>query len=528
MHSIINLLKGLEAISTEIEKLPLYFFFLLIIIGLSVLIMISLVIPRLSTDIIQKNIYKTRCLRILLVLYIGWIFLIAILIRESAVTSRLQLQLFHGLHGYESLSQGLAGGIANIIFFLPVGIIFSFQAKPKHRLIRCSLLGFIISFFIETIQLIFKIGVFDIDDLFFNTIGALLGGVLVWICFLAFRNKSIKFMILRFLIGITCLLLLLIIILFGIYHFSRINGKQTIQNNISSISLNMQSREEVPENLESGHIFYEGQDYWYNSDDITILCMGIETNHSTKGILNSLALYVINPIHEQVYIIDISKDVIMNLPVSDSSGHTLEDELNPISLAYDLGDSQEESYQNVINSVSKLFYGIPINGYVAFNIEDIISDSTAIGGVNVTVTEDMTAVNPQYKPGTQQTLQGQEAYEYFVWKKAKEESGDNSRIIRQTVFLTELFKQRYSQEKFHFFMELDNQLDTDLDLKKIIYTATELSKIDTGNQQLYFTLEKDPAKNTSSGEFYVDDESLYNLIVYVFYVRDYSLDVEGQ
>ena len=77
-------------------------------------------------------------------------------------------------------------------------------------------------------------------------------------------------------------------------------------------------------------------------------------------------------------------------------------------------------------------------------------------------------------------------------------------------------------------MELDNQLDTDLDLKKIIYTATELSKIDTGNQQLYFTLEKDPAKNTSSGEFYVDDESLYNLIVYVFYVRDYSLDVEGQ
>ncbi len=33
------------------------------------------------------------------------------------------------------------------------------------------------------------------------------------------------------------------------------------------------------------------------------------------------------------------------------------------------GDGKEKSCQYMVDAVSKLFYGIPINGYVAFNME---------------------------------------------------------------------------------------------------------------------------------------------------------------
>lgn len=63
--------------------------------------------------------------------------------------------------------------IANILAFIPLGFFIS-NKNPKNvfkALIIC--LGVILS--IELIQLFFKIGFFDIDDIILNFIGSLLG-----------------------------------------------------------------------------------------------------------------------------------------------------------------------------------------------------------------------------------------------------------------------------------------------------------------------------------------------------------------
>lgn len=62
---------------------------------------------------------------------------------------------------------------ANIVIFIPLGF-FILSKNPKNvfkALIIC--LGVILS--IELIQLIFKIGFFDVDDIILNFIGSLLG-----------------------------------------------------------------------------------------------------------------------------------------------------------------------------------------------------------------------------------------------------------------------------------------------------------------------------------------------------------------
>lgn len=63
--------------------------------------------------------------------------------------------------------------VANIVIFIPLGFFIS-QIKSKNvfkALIIC--LGVILS--IELIQLFFKIGFFDVDDIILNFIGSLLG-----------------------------------------------------------------------------------------------------------------------------------------------------------------------------------------------------------------------------------------------------------------------------------------------------------------------------------------------------------------
>ena len=74
----------------------------------------------------------------------------------------------------------------NTIAFMPLSITIYFYAKnvqgTKMRSHACiwisTLAAFAASLFIETTQLVFKIGTFQISDLFYNTLGGLLGALI--------------------------------------------------------------------------------------------------------------------------------------------------------------------------------------------------------------------------------------------------------------------------------------------------------------------------------------------------------------
>lgn len=73
------------------------------------------------------------------------------------------------------------GIILNILLFIPMGYLLPlvFRKVRKHTVIDVVLLCFLISLATETLQLIFRVGWFDVDDIINNTIGALTGA-LIW------------------------------------------------------------------------------------------------------------------------------------------------------------------------------------------------------------------------------------------------------------------------------------------------------------------------------------------------------------
>lgn len=69
--------------------------------------------------------------------------------------------------------------VGNVVVFMPFGFFIPSLEKKKHGAVfnffRITALGLIFSFAIETIQLVTKVGCFDVDDLLLNTIGVAFG-----------------------------------------------------------------------------------------------------------------------------------------------------------------------------------------------------------------------------------------------------------------------------------------------------------------------------------------------------------------
>ena len=73
------------------------------------------------------------------------------------------------------LIQGLQNIFGNVIGFIPCGFFLPIVSRRSRKWYNTFLISFCLSLCIETTQLIFKVGSFDVDDLFLNTLGGVAG-----------------------------------------------------------------------------------------------------------------------------------------------------------------------------------------------------------------------------------------------------------------------------------------------------------------------------------------------------------------
>lgn len=66
----------------------------------------------------------------------------------------------------------------NILAFAPFGFCLPVVSPRDKKFYKVVIWSFLFSLTIETIQLLYKIGIFDVDDLLLNTIGGIIGYIL--------------------------------------------------------------------------------------------------------------------------------------------------------------------------------------------------------------------------------------------------------------------------------------------------------------------------------------------------------------
>ncbi|MGF0019751.1 VanZ family protein [Sporofaciens sp. SGI.106] len=109
--------------------------------------------------------------RPLLAAYILFILMETIIGRKTGV-GRVELVPFWS-YSHPELSIEI---LLNYVLFIPLGVLLYLCFGEKLGL-RVFIAGFLLSALIELIQLTFKIGVFEFDDMIGNTIGCLIGAV---------------------------------------------------------------------------------------------------------------------------------------------------------------------------------------------------------------------------------------------------------------------------------------------------------------------------------------------------------------
>ncbi len=102
--------------------------------------------------------------------------------REDHAEYRYNLTLFQEIGRYYGV--GMRTGswrlflwnvVGNVCVFVPFGVLLPMLFKKCQKFIPVLLLSFELSLVIEIVQLVTRVGSFDVDDLLLNTIGGILG-----------------------------------------------------------------------------------------------------------------------------------------------------------------------------------------------------------------------------------------------------------------------------------------------------------------------------------------------------------------
>ena len=186
-------------------------------------------------------------------------------------------------------------------------------------------------------------------------------------------------------------------------------------------------------------IFYDGVEYLYNSDITSIAFIGVDKR--AFGVNDDLVEKVgqndvnmvlsVNTQTGESHVIVLPRDSLVDVDRYSLAGDYMGAQKQQLCLSYAYGDGGAFSCNNTIASMQRVLYGIPINTYVALDLDGIAALNDALGGITVTCPNDY---GDQYKKGEQITLNGKEA-ETFIRTREETLEGDAARRERQIAYV---------------------------------------------------------------------------------------------
>jgi len=279
-----------------------------------------------------------------------------------------------------------------------------------------------------------------------------------------------------------------------------------------------------------GWVKYKGTVYAYNDEIMTFLIMGIDKKNDVKeaaegtdgGQADALFLAVMDPTDRSISVVAVNRNAMADIDIYDSGGSYVMTAKAQIATQHGFGDGMEESCEYQKQAVQKLFYQMPIHGYAAVNMSAIPLINDAVGGVDVTVLEDLTRINKAFQEGNTVHLSGEEAFWYVKYRDVNTFGSSDGRLARQKQYLNALIgkaKETAGEDisvVAQLYQAVISQMVTDISLDEAVYLASELADYHFDEDSLY-TLAGETVMGEQFEEFYIDEEALYEMILEVFY-----------
>lgn len=343
-------------------------------------------------------------------------------------------------------------------------------------------------------------------------------------------NKKKKSPAFKVLIGLGTTVISLLLVVSIVLTVLVINGKKELIDNNEKVEVKAPTTASV----EGEYVIYDGKKYKYNNKVTTILFSGIDkhTNehneevHGAAGQADSLFAMALNTETGKYKIMAISRDTMIDVNIIDVKGNFEKTQKMQICLAHAYGDGKEISNENLKASVSRLFFGIPINSYISIDLDALYVLNDAVGGVNVNVIEDLSHRDPALVEGANVTLTAGQAEIYVRYRDVSgDENQNNLRMARQINFITSFINQSLAMTKediqtpLNLFNQIKPYTRTDIDPSKITYLASVFLNSGFSVENNYIKIPGKTVAGERYAEYYTDTEEFYKIILDTYYTR---------
>lgn len=285
----------------------------------------------------------------------------------------------------------------------------------------------------------------------------------------------------------------------------------------------------VPEYEGKSTVKHGDRYYVLNEDVFSILFMGVDADDDEQfdniGVTahqsDTLILAVINPEENRLTMINIPRMTITDVKQLDAAFNYARTTRSPICIQYAFGDGKALSCTLTRDAVSNLLFNIPISRYISMNLDGLYAANDALGGVTVTLLDDMTAFNPKMEKGIEYTLLGKDAEIYLARRLGKGLDGTNmSRTKRHIQYYKAFFSAAKNKLKddlmfaINLYNAMGDSVQTDMSIEEMMYLSKAVLNMDIKDENIHTLV-----GTVKNEDFFVDDEALRELLIEVFYTE---------
>ncbi len=275
-------------------------------------------------------------------------------------------------------------------------------------------------------------------------------------------------------------------------------------------------------------ILYGGKKYEYNEHLSNYLFMGIDTRETIEenqaraenGRADAIYLLSYDRVKKTAKTFAIPRDTMASVHAYSMDGTDLGLIEEHINMQYVYGDGKEESCRLMKEAVSNLMYGIPIQGYLALNMDGIPVAVGVLKSVEVVVpNSSLESVDSKYKKGAKVAITEENAELFVRYRDTQIAQSAMVRMERQKAFMEAFMETARTKASNDTALVLD--MYDSLKPHMVTSMGTDLfAQLLDASYESDDKIQDIPGEKFDGNEFdeyHINEEQLYELVLQYFY-----------
>ncbi len=280
-----------------------------------------------------------------------------------------------------------------------------------------------------------------------------------------------------------------------------------------------------PDYTDSGNSRIYYNDHWYtlNENIESILVLGIDSMTTPDGSkadshqADFIALLVVDKLDHSFRVLYINRDTMTEISQINDIGEQYGTFTAQLALAHAYGSDGKMRCRNTVSAIEHLLYGTNIDHYFSVTMDAVPIINDSLGGVTVTLEEDLPALGEEFLKGAEITLKGADALSFVRWRSDEAEQSNLGRMERQRQYIAAFFDKYTTadlEDSFETITDIDEYIVSDCTFNQLTLL---LERLQGYSHKGTFSLEGEAVKGSEYIEYYIDENAVQATVVDLFY-----------